>query len=254
MTVPAGHRLFAQYAYAPNALGYCGPADGKALEAVACGHDVDADVGALARRFSGAWPYQKLIAELSVAEIGGNADPLDDHVVRAYWTGSELTAAIDRRQFGTELLSRFASAAGNYWKHLTDDLLDEVAPTHAFHVFGVYPWSRLLTSGMPQPVQVLDSCRIGWGKVVEVRDDDVIVRSRPLQFDGSLALGDEVDRPVKHRVDSGQFVSHLHVGDNVAVHWDFVCDWLAPQQVDELAYWTDWQLTRTNHRLAHSVG
>ncbi|NMN99389.1 DUF6390 family protein [Antrihabitans stalactiti] len=245
MSTPPGHRLFAQYAYAPNALGYCGPADARALEAAACGADVDADIAAIARRFSGAWPYQQLIAELS-----GLDDPLDDHVVRAYWTGSELTGEIDRARFGSELLTRFASQAGHYWKHLTDALLDEAAPTHAFHVFGVYPWTRLLGSGMPQPLQVLDSCRISWGKVTEVRAGEVVVQSRPLEFDGTLELGDPQERTVRSRVDAGEFVSHLHAGDYVAIHWDFVCDWLAPQQVDELRYWTEWQLERTNRRLA----
>ncbi|MBJ8348464.1 DUF6390 family protein [Antrihabitans sp. YC2-6] len=246
---PPGHRLFAKYAYAPNALGYCGPADAQALEAVACGRDVDLDVTAIARKFSGAWPYQKLIADLS-----GNDDPLDDHVVRAYWTGSELTCDLDRARFGSELLTRFASQAGSYWKHLNENLLAEAAPTHAFHVFGVYPWSRLLDSGMPQPLQVLDSCRISWGTVLEVGDDLLAVRSKPLGFDGQLYLDEAVDRQVRYRVEQGAFVTHLHVGDIVAVHWDFVCDWLAPQQADELAYWTHWQLEQTNRRLAADRG
>ncbi len=82
------HRLFAQYAHAPNALGYCGPADAAALRAVACGAGADVDVRRWPR-FSGAWPYQEVIAELA-----GIDDPLDERVVRAYWTGNELTDAV----------------------------------------------------------------------------------------------------------------------------------------------------------------
>jgi len=246
---PPGHRLFAQYAYAPNTLGYCGPADARALEAVACGDGMGtdgpiADVPSLAARFSGAWPYQQVIAEMT-----GRTDPLDASVVRAYWTGNELTDEIDREGFGRELLSRLAPQAGHYWKHLTEDLLAEAAPTHGFHVFGVYPWSRLLGSGGPQPLQVLDSCRITCGTVIEVRAEYVVVRARPLTYDGALHLGDEQDRPVRHRAAGGSFVPDLRRGDTVAVHWDFVCDRLTPEDTDRLQHWTGWQLAQTNRRL-----
>ncbi|MFE3289231.1 DUF6390 family protein [Rhodococcus sp. NPDC059234] len=242
-----GHRLFARYAYAPNALGYCGPEDTHTLESVACGSGGDADVPSLARRFSGAWPYQRLVAELS-----GIADPLDEEVGRAYWTGSELTDRIDRNRFGRRLLDRLAAQAGHYWAHLTPELLGEAAPTHAFHVFGVYPWSRLLGSGAPQPLQVLDSCRIGWGTVTEVREHDTVVRSSPLVFDGTaLGLGPDRECVTRYRVPGGgTFVSDLSVGDRVAMHWDFVCDRLDTQQEASLEFWTRWQLERTNLRLA----
>ncbi|PND48760.1 DUF6390 family protein, partial [Rhodococcus sp. ENV425] len=106
---------------------------------------------------------------------------LDAEVVRAYWTGNALTDRIDPVEFGTRLLERLGTQAGHYWTHLTPELLAEAAPTHAFHVLGVYPWSRLLTTGMPQPVQVLDSCRIRWGTVVAVGPDTATVRSRRLE-------------------------------------------------------------------------
>ncbi len=176
--LPSGHRVFAQYAHAPNALGYCGPPGSERLQAVACGAAPDTDVVALAKQFSGAWPYQEVIAQLA-----GIPDPLDENVVRAYWTSDELSDRIDRAEFGAALLARLASQAGHYWKHLTEDLLGEAAPTHNFHVFGVYPWSRLLDTGMPQPLQVLDSCRIRWGEVVGVDHDRAVVRSRRLSWD-----------------------------------------------------------------------
>ena len=122
----------------------------------------DVDVPSLARGFSGAWPYQQVLAELA-----GIDDPLDERVVRAYWTGNELTDRVGNVRFGSALLERIRPQAGHYWGHLTDDLLAEASPTHAFHVFGVYPWSRLLETGLPEPLNVLDSCRIGWAEVVD---------------------------------------------------------------------------------------
>jgi len=248
VSAAAGRVLFARYAYAPNSLGYCGPAGSAALEAVACGatDPDDGDVDSAARQFSGAWPYQELLADLS-----GVDDALDDAVVRGYWTGNELTAAVDRERFGRELLDRLGASAGHYWKYLTDALLPEAAPTHAFHVFGVYPWTRLLGTGMPQPLHVLDSCRIRNGVVVSLTPHTATVRSRGLQFDGRrLALGPLEDRPARRSVGAGSFVPDLRIGDRVAVHWDLVCDRLDADQAGSLEYWTDWQLTQTNPRLA----
>src|ERR1700735_2363831 len=153
----AGERLFARYAYAPNHLGYCGPADSAALAELASTGHTDADVRAIASRFSGAWPYLSVLAELA-----GIADPLDERVVRAYWTGSSLLDEVDRPRFWRNLLDRIAAAgAERYWTHLKPALIAEAMPTHGFHVFGVYPWTRLLSSSDPWPaLHVLDSCRL----------------------------------------------------------------------------------------------
>ena len=208
MSVPRGHRLFAQYAHAPNALGYCGPEGAAALRAVASGGGADVDVPALARGFSGAWPYQQVLAELA-----GIEDPLDERVVRAYWTGNELTDQVGNARFGTALLERIGPQAGHYWGHLTDDLVAEAAPTHAFHVFGVYPWSRLLGTGLPEPLHVLDSCRIGWAEVVDVEPEQLRVRMRHLTYeDGRLALGPLVEERVDHRVEGVSFIDHVAAG------------------------------------------
>lgn len=243
----AGHRLFAQYAYAPNALGYCGPEGSAALLAVACGRGDDVDVPALAKRFSGAWPYQKVLAELA------RADPLDARVVRAYWTGNELTDRVDRAKFGPALLDRIRPVAGSYWSHLGDDLLTEAAPTHAFHVLAVYPWSRLLDAGQSEPLRVLDSCRIASAGVLAVEPDHLVVASRHLEYaDGVLSLGPEQEEQVGYRVGGASFVDEVQPGDVVAVHWGFVCDRLTREQTHSLARWTDWQLAAMAPRLARA--
>lgn len=243
--VDTGHRLFAQYAHAPNALGYCGPAGSAALRAVACGAPAHVDVPALARGFSGAWPYQQVLAELS-----GGDDPLDAEVVRGYWTGNELTDRVERTEFGAALLRRIRPGAGQYWAHLDDELLAEAAPTHAFHVLSVYPWSRLLGSGRPEPLEVLDSCRIGQATVLAV-DDQLLVRTRHLCFDGGrLSLGPEQEEQVGYRIDGAAFIDAVEVGDEVALHWGFACDRLTTEESASLQRWTAWQLDAVAPRLA----
>ncbi|MDP2712120.1 MAG: DUF6390 family protein [Solirubrobacteraceae bacterium] len=248
---PRGHRLFARYACAPNARGYCGPpaVAGAGLEAVACGHGAGVDVPSLAARFSGAWPYQCLIADLA-----GIADPLDERVVRAYWTGNALTREINGRQLGELLLERFASQAGHYWSHLTPGLLDEVTPTHAFHVFGVYPWTRLLATGRDEPLHVLDSCRIRSAEVLEVRPELVLVRARALTWDGrQLELAEPADEEVTWRSARGAFTGPLREGACVALHWGHICDELGERAGSELDHWTELQIETTNQRLDPSA-
>lgn len=245
MTHPAGHRLFARYACAPNALGHCGPAAGARLEPVACGRACAVDVRSIARQFSGAWPYQSLIAQLA-----GIDDPLDERVGRAYWTGSALTRQVDGRRVGTLLIERFAAQAGHYWAHLTDDLLDEVTPTHAFHVFAIYPWTRLLGSGAQEPLHVLDSCRIRPAEVLETRGDDVLVRVRTLTWDGvALGLSRPGDEQVAWRSPRGSFTGRPRAGAHVALHWGRVCDELTAGDVEELEFWTELQIESANRRL-----
>lgn len=251
--VPAGatgHRLFAKYAHIPNALGYCGPEGASVLRAVAGGEVEGVDVRPLAAQFSGAWPYQQVLAGLT-----GIADPLEERVVRGYWTGNDLTDQVDREQFGVALLERIRGQAGRYWSHLDDDLLVEAAPTHAFHVFAVYPWTRLLGTGRPEPLEVLDSCRIGWATVIAVQGDELLVRSRHLEYaDRRLCLGPEGEQRVRFRSDGVAFVGGVEVGDHVAVHWGFVCDRLTPSQAADLERWTRWQLEAIAPRLTASSG
>ena len=220
-----GTALFAAYADAPNALGYCGPPGGIGT--------TEAEIRASARRFSGAWPYLQVLARLT-----GTEDPLDARLVEAYWLGRDL--GVDREEFGRELLAVLGPRAGAYWTHLTEDLLTEAAPDHGFHVFGVYPWSRLLAAG-PQPLFVLDSCRIRWGTVVGL--DPLTVASSRLTWNGAaLGLGEPTGGPV----DGGG----VRLGDVVAVHWDRLVDRLTADQAATLAASTQVRLATTNARLA----
>lgn len=247
----AGQRLFARYAYAPNHLGYCGPADSAALFELAWTGRTEADVPAIASRFSGAWPYLCVLAQLT-----GIPDPLDARLVRAYWTGSSLLDAVDTALFGRLLLDRIGkSGARQYWSHLTTALLPEVAPTHGFHVFGVYPWSRLLTASGPGPaLSVLDNCRIRWGRVMAASDGSALIRTRRLVWNGQmLRLGADIEEEVELTQDGVGFVSDAKVGDWLALHWDWACDRLNAEELWQLRALTDWQLDVTNTRLRREI-
>ncbi|WP_040790593.1 DUF6390 family protein [Nocardia paucivorans] len=240
-----GTRMFARFAYAPNHLGYCGPRDTAVLR----GGSAE-QVRASAREFTGAWPYLEVMARMT-----GIADPLDHRLVAAYWLGGGIGARLDRNEFAAELLAVIAPAAGQYWRHLDVEIAGEAAPNHCFHVFGVYPWSRLLGGATTDvPLRVLDDCRIGWGKVVAREDDEVLLESRQLGWDGrQLCLTEPRARRVPIRIDGYAAVPDAGPGDIVAIHWNHLCARLDSAQVRALAESTDCQLDLTNRRLARAA-
>lgn len=244
MTRTPGERLFSRYAYAPNELGYCGPAGAQQLAAVARGDGDDVDVRAAAARFSGAWVYQRVIGRML------RRDPLDLEVVRGYWTGNKETAQLDRSEFWRLLISDIGPRAGGYWRHLGDDLAAEAAPSHAFHVLGVYPWSRMLPSGRPEPVEVLESCCVRPGRVVSVATDGLEVES-----DSFVYRGGRLGRETVRRCGIGApFDPGLGPGDAVALHWGTVCDRLTEPQASVLSDQLAEQIDHVNARLARERG
>jgi len=242
-----GAEMFSRYAYAPNALGYCGPPLGATLRDGSV-----ADVRTAAQKFSGAWPYLRVLSSLS-----GIADPLDYRLVESYWLGGGVGAQLEPNAFYDELLAIIGPQAGRYWSHLTADLAAEAAGNHCFHVFGVYPWTRFLCRGgenaAEHPLYVLDNCRITWGTVTSRTSAAVEVSCQALVWDGrTLALSEPSPRLLDVWTDGYSAVPDVTVGDEVAVHWGRLCGRLQPDQVRSLADSTRRQLRVTNVRLARA--
>lgn len=240
-----GAEMFARYAYAPNALGYCGPPLGATLLDGSL-----AAVRAAATRFSGAWPYLQVLSRMT-----GIPDPLDYRLVESYWLGGGVGAALDPHEFVDQLLAIIGPQTGRYWSHLGPDLVCEAAANHCFHVFAIYPWSRLLGRNGGRldehPMSVLDNCRITWGTVVSREGDDIEVSRRALGWDGqALALREPSTRRLDVWADGYSAVPDVTVGDEVAVHWGRLCGRLRPDQIQVLADATEHQLEVTNRRLA----
>ncbi|GAA1898247.1 DUF6390 family protein [Actinomadura bangladeshensis] len=233
-----GPVLFARFAYPPNLLGYCGPDDSAAVGDYAGAGTADRGLTELAGRFSGAWPYLRLIA--AATRI---ADPLDARVVGAYWIGGPLLERIGPSLLAAHLAERFERRVGGHRADLVSLAGAGARAHHNFHVFGVYPWVGLLRSGFSEePLRVLDRCRIRWGRVLTVAGGAVTVRSRSLAWDGRvLRLGEprtEVTRPAPG--------VRVREGDVAALHWDWVCHRLSPYSASMLRHYTLSQLRVVN--------
>jgi hypothetical protein len=246
----SGAVVFARYAYPPNALGYCGPADSGALLHYAAAGVADQGLAQLARGFEGAWPYLELIAGAT-----GIKDPLDRRVVEAYWVGSWLLDRVGVRPIGDSLEERFRRRIGRGFSMLADGVMAGGVPHHSFHVFGVYPWVGFLGDGRrsDHALEVLDRCRVRWGRVIDVAGDQVTVRSQPLRWDGrALRLGPAEEESARRAVAGVGLVGDLQPGHWVSLHWDWVCDRLSRRQLAALRRYTSWHLDIVNRRLAPS--
>lgn len=243
---PGGPVLFARYAYPPNRLGLCGPADAPALlDGAAAG--ADRELRELARGFEGAYPYLQLIAEQNHL-----ADALDERVVDAYWLGSPLTAAVRPRAMHRDLVARFRDRmpVGD-WRWLEAAVAGGSRPMHAFHVLEIFPRVGLMRGGRPDPIiETMDACRIRWGRVIEVVGEQLLVVARRLDLvDGHLELGPEETELANGWRGPAGLLDGVEPGDWVSLHWSWACDRLSPSQLTRLAGWTDLALTSANRSL-----
>lgn len=141
-----GPELFFRYAQPPNLLGYCGPDRRSDISVAASGTPLPAEEAAeIAAAFHGAWPYLELIGGLT------GRDPLSAEVVEAYWIGNHLLDSIDLQHWAHSVSVRFKQQAGARWEYLSEGVNRGGSPTHAFHVFCVYPWVGLLRRARLEP-------------------------------------------------------------------------------------------------------
>ncbi len=243
MTVTAdGWRTFAAFAYPPNELGYCGPPDSSVLLT----EHAD-DISGHAKGFDGAWPYLE-----EIASACGRTDPLDSEVVRAYWVGGPLLDRVTP----AALLTRLRQALAGQPCGLLDDITagPGVLAHHSFHVFVVYPWVRFLGghTDPATPLRILQQCRIRSGTVQSVDEQQAIIASRPLAFEGGrLFLGEPVRESARWRGPDGATLAPRPIpGHAVAAHWNWICGGLADDEVDALAGATATTLDLVNRCVA----
>ena len=237
-----GATRFARYAFPPNELGHCGPADASLLLQHTTHGGGTVEVAARARQFEGAWAY------LSVLGKACGLDPLDPLVVDAYWVGNDLLARVDPERCSRR--SGTASRASPVGCSTTVEPSEHVLANHGFHVFAVYPWTRMLGGSSDVPRSVLDSCRIRWGTVVGVDGERAEVESRPLTWDGPGSGSATRGRSPSAGPPTGcRWWRRPPRGTVVSMHWDWVCERLTQDHVDALADSTSHALDMANAAL-----
>jgi hypothetical protein len=227
-----GPLLFGRYAFAPNRLGYCGPDDNRALLEYVATRRPDTGLLELERRFEGAFPYLKLIAEAN-----GIADPFDTRVVEAYWIGNACLECVDAASFYESLSSRFKNRMdARAFDWLAGKLSLGAQPHHNFHVFDVYLRAGLMNDNRATiAVQSMDSCRISWGTVSAADGPELVVeRPRLALVQGKLALTSPETVRVTRQVDGLGFADDAQPGDVVSIHWSWTCEVLTASKLQRL--------------------
>lgn len=238
---------FARYAYGPNRLGYCGPDEaGELFQQATTGQDL-VRLRELASQFEGAYPYLSLIARSN-----GIPDPLHWAVVEAYWLGGGVLGNVRVRDFGASLEARFRPRLrGDGWRWLGAKPEAGAVPSHAFHVLDVFPRLGLMRTGeIDRVLEVMDSCRIRWGRVLERDGDALVVSAVPLEMvAGKLRLaGPRIER-IRGWVDGSGFVEDAAPGDVISIHWDWACERLDARRLAALRDVTERELRLANQTI-----
>jgi hypothetical protein len=220
--------LASRYAFPPNRLHYCGPEKQLNLGEYIKTDIADQGLIEIISQFETLFPYLKLIAQAN-----GIKDPFNTKVVEAYWLGNMLLNKVKPKMFYRHL-SEDLNLSHKFPKNEIHQLenLVEGLPNHAFHVLNIF--KRTGHAALAHTLSTMDNCRISWGKITVKTDEKTyLVKTRPLIYiNDLLSLGKPVTKSIKS-------VKQIYqVGDQVTVHWDYICDKVTDTKIRNLEFYT----------------
>ncbi len=242
--------LHAKHAFMPNSLGYCGPdARGLILQHLEESRGGDALASTL-KEFEAAYPFLKLIARNTGRGV------FDYAVPEAYWIGNSLLERVPVQDFHKFSHTELAGRSPSEVKRVFEGARGRARPHHSFSVMSNYESSsvvdgpNLSNENRQKLSQLMDSCRISWGKVRSIGKKKLVVEYRPLVLEeGRVTLASPRAKRVDYNPEVKPFGS-LKVGDTVSLHWNFACDVLSPRQLRNISKYTALDLASTNDLLA----
>jgi len=224
----SGLDLHIKHIYMPNQLGFCGPDDKGLILEYLHSFKFDERLIDIIKRFEVAYPFLEFIAKAT------GKFPFELKVPEAYWIGNELLDKISKEDFYRFIIDKFRvdkKETKNY---------DNPIAYHTFYVLNIYskPDKRVL--------ELIDNCRISWGKVLEIKNDNLKIEYKPLSIkDGKFILADSKLKYVKFDPNIKDF-KNLRVGDWVSIHWNFACDILSKTNLNNIIKYTERSLKITN--------
>ena len=130
-------------------------------------------------------------------------------------------------------------------------LLEQRAQLPASDVLDVFPRLGFMRTGeMDRALEVMDSCRIRWGRVLERDGDSLVVSTVPLEMAaGRLRLASPRIERIRGWVDGSGFVEDAAPGDVVSIHWDWACERLDAPRLAALRDATERELLLANQTI-----
>jgi hypothetical protein len=244
-----GILFHAKHAYMPNSLGYCGPDDRgvilQHLEESKGGGELET----VLKGCEAAYPFLRLISRSTGRDI------FDYSVPEAYWIGNSLLERVETPEFYRFSHHELPGKVPSEVKRVFSGSAGEARPHHSFYVMSTYATSgvasgpNLSTDGKKKIQDLVDSCRISWGRVKEVGIRKLSVEYRPLVVEEDRFA---LSKPVVKKVDFNPEVSPfttLKPGDWVTMHWNYACEVMTPRQLQNIAKYTELDLKATNEVL-----
>ncbi len=236
-----GVLLHAKHAYMPNNLGYCGPDERGMIIEHLRESKVDEGLLSMLKRFEAAYPFLKMIAKSTGKE------PFDYRVAEAYWIGNSLLDRVQPKdffEFAHQGLN--GKMSKNEAKLLFSKIGAVARPHHTFYVLSIYARTKGAPEEEGKLLQLMDSCRISWGKVASLDGKTMSVQYRPLQLkDGRLELSAPVKKEVSYDSEIPS-ISTVKEGDWVSLHWNFACEKLTRRQLQSIKDYTWADIEGTN--------
>jgi hypothetical protein len=252
-----GELLHAKHALQPNSLGYCGPDENGMILEHLRSSKVSERLTSTLTRFEAAYPFVRMIAKST------GRQPFDREVTEAYWIGNSLLDRVEPSEFFEFSHRDLGSTRKNAGKKdgldragaksLFRELGHMAKPHHTFYVLGMYARSSIKSGSEGKLLELMDSCRISWGKVLEAKSKTLVVRRPGLALaDGRLVLSRPENKEIRYDPEIPAF-SAVRPGDLVSVHWNFASEKLSPRQLGNLERYTSLDIEATN-RLVASQG
>ena len=242
----SGILFHAKHAYMPNLLGYCGPEErGKILRGIERDEAGD-DLVTTLKEFEAAYPFLKLIAR------NNGREAFDYPVPEAYWIGNSLLERVPVSDFHGFAHRELKGMGREKTRLVLKSMNGPALPHHSFYVMSTYAvggpgnGADLSNEASKKIAELIDNCRISWGKVVKVGSDELKVELKPLAIDdGRLALTKPVLRRVKYNAGVKPFGA-VKPGDVVSLHWNYACDVLTPRQSKNIEKYTSADIRLVN--------
>ena len=221
-------KLSCGFSFITNRLGYCGKENAHSEFGEFLRKPNEENAGKVKRlleSFIGLHSYLAFIAEQN------DKQPFDREVIEAYWLGNELLEDIDGESF-KEFVNKTLVEKGLLPERIarkkTENLPEKIYPHHSFHVL----YMNFFTKNVDAIPENLDKCIVKWGKVVDVKENEVIVRSFNVAFDGRFFT-----HQAELKTENILF-PELKRNDNVAVHWNFISKKLEDEEIANLKKYT----------------
>jgi len=235
-----GIKIASLYGFYPHRLGFCGTQENTAkkilLNYLSRKKVSEKKVRKVLKTFIGSFSYYKLIAKSNKIK-----DPFNEKVVKAYWLGNKLLENVPINSLKEMILKEF-SKPGLLSKKLAEKKTKKIPnnsiPHHSFHVLVI----GSVTGKVTLKNNLLDFCRIGWGKVIEIKKEKnknrkkVIIEYQPLKKRKKKYF---LGKPIRKTVFwDKKIIPEVKIGNNVAIHWNHIVQVLNAKDLANLKKYT----------------